>query len=326
MNSIDYKQKYLKYKNKYLELKALEISQKEVQTQIQTQTGGHMYASGQYLFLIPDDKKQLVDNELIVKDKIIPSLDKLTNELGNCTKFMRIGFTSTGNNKTIYANQSSWDVASREATKAKETIQPYAEKAWNATVQGAKAISDVTIQGAKAFGSVVSQGTNQMTKLITDDKTDGKTDKEKKSLETKDKTKDETNAELEETIRPEDLMSSTEETIRPEDLMNSSEKPPKVIEQTAQTAQTAQMGGDDTQCDKMPLTLPSDIKPLESLNDVNEENIKKIVKFINEKQGGEKNKIARAVVIEKKGTFGKVFVLGDYTITYSENTIQVSKK
>lgn len=157
MISVDYKQKYLKYKNKYLELK--------VQEQ-QIQTGGFMYASGEYVFFIPNSKKQLVDNELLVENSNISSLDKFTTELGTCSRFLRIG--STVNNKTIYTNQSSMDVMKREAKKMEdktvvayniakdETIKawdaskPYVDKAWNATKQGAQTVGTIAKQGYDA--------------------------------------------------------------------------------------------------------------------------------------------------------------------------------
>ena len=119
MSSIDYKQKYLKYKNKYLELKALQ--------EFEPQTGGFVYAPGKYLFFIPENKSKFdtqTPNELGPDYKsilvntngtIVGSLDNLTNYLGNCTKFLRVGKTSTGYDfantyNTLYSNQSSSDV------------------------------------------------------------------------------------------------------------------------------------------------------------------------------------------------------------------------
>lgn len=154
MNAVDYKEKYLKYKNKYIELKT---------QQEQKNIGGFMYAPGEYIFFIPESKKQLVDNELLVKNKTVLSLDKLTNNLGNCTRFLRIG--SNVNNKTIYTNQSSFDVIKRETKDVKDkTVQgynvakeetkkawdvskPYVDKTWEATKQGAKVVADATSQG-----------------------------------------------------------------------------------------------------------------------------------------------------------------------------------
>ena len=119
-----------------------------------------MYASGEYVFFIHESKKQLVDNELLVKNSTIPSLYKFTTELGTCSRFLRIG--SNVNNKTIYTNQSSMDVMKREAKKMEdktvaaynvskdeskktwEASKPYVDKAWDTTKQGVQAVGSFT--------------------------------------------------------------------------------------------------------------------------------------------------------------------------------------
>lgn len=93
---MNYKQKYIKYKNKYLELKSL-------------QTGGFLYSSGQYIFFIPESKKDIIDNKNYVKDNIILNLNTFTTNLDNCTKFMKIGSTINGSYDEIYTNQSSYE-------------------------------------------------------------------------------------------------------------------------------------------------------------------------------------------------------------------------
>jgi hypothetical protein len=155
MSSINYKQKYLKYKNKYLELKT--------QQELQYQTGGFAYTPGKYLFFIPDDKSNFdtqKPNELgedyksilvDTKGKIVGSLDSLTDYLGNCTKFLRVGKTSSGYDfantyNTIYSNQSSSNVIRREAKDSYVAAKPYidtvvdttkkvAEQSWNTAKQ-----------------------------------------------------------------------------------------------------------------------------------------------------------------------------------------------
>ena len=118
MNSVDYKQKYLKYKNKYLELKALEESK------LNLQTGGVIYKPGDYVFFIPEDQASYIsvysENSYLNKDGTFKNgFDKFTNYLGNCAKFLRVGkpsvtgkdFANTYN--TVYTNQSSASVFQR---------------------------------------------------------------------------------------------------------------------------------------------------------------------------------------------------------------------
>lgn len=134
MSSIDYKQKYLKYKNKYLELKT--------QQELKPQTGGFVYAPGKYLFFIPENKSNFDTDKpselgqdyktILVNTNgtIVGSLDNLTNYLGNCTKFLRVGKTSTGYDlantyNTLYSNQSSSDIVKREAKDVYVAAKPY---------------------------------------------------------------------------------------------------------------------------------------------------------------------------------------------------------
>jgi hypothetical protein len=147
MSSIDYKQKYIKYKNKYIELKALEELNK-----LNQQTGGFAYAPGEYVFFIPANKddfdsqipknfgqKQLVDDKGNILG--LKGLDDLTNYLGDCTKFLRVGRTTTGFDiantyNTLYANQSTGSVVKREANDAWVAAKPYVDYAINTTKQG----------------------------------------------------------------------------------------------------------------------------------------------------------------------------------------------
>lgn len=148
MDTIDYNQKYLKYKKKYLELKA--------QQESLNQTGGFVYTPGKYLFFIPESKadfdsqipKEFCQKKLVDADgTIVGSLDSLTNYLGNCTKFLRVGKTSTGFDfantyNTLYSNQSSTDVSKRETKEAYEKAKPYIESAVKTTKQGAEQIAE----------------------------------------------------------------------------------------------------------------------------------------------------------------------------------------
>ena len=262
MNSIDYKQKYLKYKNKYLELKTQEQK---------IQSGGFMYPSGEYVFFIPESKKQLVDNEILVKNNVIPSLDKFTTELGNCSRFLRIG--STVNNKTIYTNQSSMDVMKREAKKIEDkTVSAYnvskdeSKKAWEASKPYLDKAWDATKQGAHTVGSVTAQGYNA--------------------------------------------------------AKNSLTKKPEINEKP-----TEQAGGDDN-CDKSPISLPTELKGFDFDNEVNENSLVDYINLINQKQGSDK--IARTIVLQKKtnsfGFGGETRLKYDFAVSYNGDNVIVTKK
>lgn len=262
MNSIDYKQKYLKYKNKYLQLKTQEQK---------IQSGGFMYASGEYVFFIPESKKQLVDNEILVKNNVIPSLDKFTTELGNCSRFLRIG--SIVNNKTIYTNQSSMDVMKREAKKIEDkTVSAYnvskdeSKKAWEASKPYLDKAWDATKQAAHTVGSVTAQGYNTAKDSLT--------------------------------------------------------KKPEINEKL-----TEQTGGDDD-CDKLPISLPDNLKGFSFDNEVNENSLIDYINLINQKQGSDK--IARAIVLQKKtnsfGFGGETRLKYDFDVSYNGDNVIVTKK
>ena len=290
MNQIDYKQKYLKYKTKYLELKTQEQ---------QIQTGGFMYASGEYVFFIPESKKQLVDNELLVKNSIIPSLDKFTTELGTCSRFLRIG--STVNNKTIYTNQSSMDVMKREAKKMEDkTVAAYnvakdeSKKAWEASKPYVDKAWDATKQGAQAVGSIAKQGYDAAKDALT------------KKPE----------------VKPE--MSDTLGSI--DDLQTTDEEKPKE-EKVQELTLDKKVGGADD-CDKLPIPLPANLKGFNFDNEVNEINLVDYIKLINEKQGSEK--IGRAIVVQKKtntfGFSGETKLKYDFAVSYDGEKVVVIRK
>lgn len=250
-----YKLKYTKYKNKYLELKSK-----------QNQVGGYAYAPGQYVFFVPTRMGGIIDS--IGSDKIISSLDNFTTSLGNCTRFLRIGTTISGSNKTIYTNQSSFDVAGREAKEAK--------KVTGEALESAKKTTGEAWEAAKPHLKEAWETTKQTT---------GKAwDATKQGIET--------------------LAKKTKEA------QNT---------QNAQTAQTQGQAGGENDCDKQPIQLPVGLKPFESLNDIKTSALPEYVKLINERQGSEK--IGRVIVVEKKGMFGKVFLLNDFVVNYGENNV-----
>lgn len=123
-----YKQKYLKYKKKYLELKELQ--------------GGNIYQSGLYVFFLTNEGVGYLP-----PDNIIPDFNKFTDNIGNCSWFLRIGKTFTGMDAlhtydTIYTNRGlSNMLASR-------------------SIDSAKAVGSATISGAKAVGSATVAGVN----------------------------------------------------------------------------------------------------------------------------------------------------------------------
>lgn len=293
MNSVDYKQKYLKYKNKYLELKAQEQ---------QIQTGGFMYASGEYVFFIPESKKQLLDNELLVKNSIIPSLDKLTTELGSCSRFLRIG--PTVNNKTIYTNQSSIDVMKKEAKKMEDkTVAAYnvakdeSKKAWEASKPYVDKAWDATKQGAQAVGIIAKQGY----------------DAAKDALTKKPEVKPEVKPEMSDTLGSITELQTTDK-----------EKPKEIVQEITLEEQVG--GADD--CDKLSIPLPANLKGFSFDNEVNETSLVDYIKLINEKQGSEK--IGRAIVVQKKtnsfGFGGETRLKYDFAVSYDDNKVVVVKK
>jgi hypothetical protein len=167
MNSIDYKQKYLKYKNKYLELKDIE-KQKVL-------SGGFMYVPGEYVFFIPESTKKFVDNDYFVNNNNnIPSLDKLTTQLGNCTRFLRIG--TNVNNKTIYTNQSSMDVIKRETKDIKDkSIETYndakdkTQQAWVEAKPYVDQVANTASNLANTASNLATQAVNLVIKKGGDD-------------------------------------------------------------------------------------------------------------------------------------------------------------
>lgn len=279
MNSIDYKQKYLKYKNKYLELKAQEQK---------IQSGGYMYSSGEYVFFIPERTSNFDANEAYVKNGVISSLDKLTNYLGNCSRFLRIG--STVNNKTIYTNQSSADVLKRESKDIKDksvaaynVVKDESKKAWDAAQPYVNKTLEVAKQGAQSVSNVASQGYNATKDVLT------------KKPDVKDKTVD--------TIHPSDLETTDEEKHE------------------------EQVGGDND-CDKLPIPLPANLKGFSFDNEVNESSLIDYIKLINEKQGSEKISRVIVVQKKTNsfGFGGETRLKYDYVVTYDGDKINVARK
>jgi hypothetical protein len=302
MNSNDYKQKYLKYKNKYLELKALEKSNK-----INQQTGGFAYAPGEYVFFIPANKadfdsqspkdfnqKKLIDeNGNILGMK---GLDDLTNYLGNCTKFLRVGkslFDLTNSYNTLYANQSSVSVIKREVNDVKVAVQPYANAAY-ATAKQAVGFSDVTKQNEIQ----TNQKSNELTGLTKNDINDS-------------------------TIHSSDL-ENTEMDLTTETNQDSNQATNKVTNQI-------KVGGDG-ECVKIPQKLSSDLL-IETQNDISEPKLQKIVEFIikNGLQGTDlENRISRIIYVKKPLIPGKpttIDMARNYVVNYdSDNKVSVTKK
>jgi len=96
----DYQNKYLKYKNKYFELK----------NKLELQTGGFLYSEGIYVFLYNSFK---LGPDPFMKNSVNPTpynninLDKLTNTLGNCAYYFKIGGDISDN--AIHQNKSNMD-------------------------------------------------------------------------------------------------------------------------------------------------------------------------------------------------------------------------
>lgn len=267
MSELMYKKKYLKYKNKYLELKNQ-----------QNQVGGYAYAPGQYVFFIPNRIGPLIDT--IPSDKVIKSLDNFTTMLGNCTRFLRIG-TNISDNKTIYTNQSSFDVSKRatgealveakratgeayEATKkatgeAWDATKPKLEQAWDATKKTTGEAWDATKPKLEQAWDATKQGVENLSKKASDTYENMKTPK------------------------------------------NSSQE------------------GGENDCNKLPIPLPNDFKIPNSLYDITKETLPRYLDIINKNQGNEK--IGRIIVVEKKGMFGKVLLLKDFKVNMENGEI-----
>lgn len=280
MDSVDYKQKYLKYKNKYMELKAQEQK---------IQSGGHMYSSGEYVFFIPEKTSNFDANQAYVKNGTILSLDKLTNYLGNCTKFLRIG--STVNNKTIYTNQSSTDVLKRETKDIKDkSVAAYnvakdeSKKAWDASKPYVDKTLEVAKQGAKAVGNVATQAYNATKDVL---------------------------------IKKQDVKDEMTDTIHPSDLETTDEEKPK----------EQQVGGDND-CDKLPIPLPDNLKGFSFDNEVNEKSLIDYIELINKKQPNEKISRV-IVVQKKTNSFGfggETRLKYNFNVSYDNNEQIVVKK
>jgi len=282
----DYEQKYLKYKKKYLELKQLEKSLKNAS--INNMTGGYAYMAGKYVFFIPENDAGKVD--LIGTDKVIKSLDKFTTSLGNCTRFVRIGFASvdpTHQYDTIYTNQSSLDVASRESNKAYQATKEAATNAYN--------VSKTAYGTASKEASKAYEASKEAAKNVYD--------VSKKAYGT----------------------ASAEASKAYEASKAAYKAASDAYKSTPSNSKLTSQNGGDNNCDKLPIKL-SDVglKPIASLNDVNDTVVKDYVSKINEKQSD--NKIGRVIVIEKTGTFGSVHLYQDFSVSYDGNNIQVTKK
>lgn len=242
-SSSDYKQKYIKYKNKYLKLKA-----SEEQKQKQIQSGGYMYSSGEYIFFIPEKTSNFDKQEYGESNGKISSLDKFTDNLGNCTRFLRIG--ANVNNKTIYSNQSFTDVVKRETMKIEnKTMDVYnvvkdkSQKAWNASQPYVDNVLDITKQSGQAIANVGKQGYE--------------TAKEGYG----------------------DIIKKLES--------NNKDESKKQLGSSNNTYGGANEESNDN-CNKLPIPLPENLKGFSFDNEVNETSLVDYIKLINEKQGGDK--------------------------------------
>jgi len=304
MNSIDYQQKYLKYKNKYLELKA--------QQELEHLTGGFVYAPGKYLFFIPENKSKFdtqTPNELGPDYKsilvntngiIVSSLDNLTNYLGNCTKFLRVGKTSTGYDfantyNTLYSNQSSTDVIKREAKDAYVAAKPYIDTAADTT----KKVAEQSWNTVKQAGKEIGEHVKKMT--------------EKKPEATNDST-----------IHDSDLDGS--------DTENSETKKPETKKPETQKPEKIKIEGGEGECVRESKKIEDKNLLIGDINGVREDKLALIIKFIDENnlQGtNPENKISRIILVEKPVVPGKsstVDMARNFKVSYEDDKVTVTKK
>jgi hypothetical protein len=307
MTSIDYKQKYLKYKNKYIELKALEEL-----TQLNEQTGGFAYTPGEYVFFIPESKanfdsqtpiyfgqKKFVDSNGNILG--LSGLDDLTNYLGNCTKFLRVGKTSSGFDlantyNTLYSNQSTGTVIKRESNDAWVAAKPYVDSAINTTKQVAEKTWDVAKQGVSNIGVTVNEISNQVSNQVSE--------QIKKA-----------------NAKPDTKPDTSDSTIHMSDVASTDTEQNKVGG-----------SGADEECIKVPQKISKDLL-IGTQNEVTEDKLMKIVKFIkdNKLQGTDpNNKISRIIYVKKPLVPGKpttIDMARNFVVNYNgDNIVSISKK
>ena len=314
MSTIDYKQKYLKYKNKYLELKSLQESESQkTQTPQTPQTGGFVYAPGKYLFFIPQNKKNFdtktpgelgPDHKTILVNTngtIVGNLDNLTNYLGNCTKFLRVGKTSTGYDfantyNTLYSNQSSGDVIKREAKPYIDTTKKVVEQSINTAIQTGKEIGE------------------QAKKIM-----------EKKSV---------SDSELSNsTIHSSDLENTNTENpeLNKQELNKpvSTNQEPIITTGGGEGEEGEEGEGEENQCERKPIKLSKELL-IGDINSVREEKLLQIVKLINDTQGTDpNNKISRIILVEKPVIPGKpstIDLARNFSVLYQNNDISKIQK
>lgn len=283
MNSSDYKQKYIKYKNKYLELKA-----SEEQKQKQIQSGGYMYSSGEYIFFIPEKTSSFNRGEYIDSNGKISSLDKFTDNLGNCTRFLRIG--TNVNNKTIYTNQSFTDVVKRETNKIEDktvdafnVVKDKSQKAWNASQPYIDNALDVTKQSGQAIANVGKQGYT--------------------------------------------LAKEEYENMRKKLESNNKDESKKQLGSSNNTYGGANEESNDN-CNKLPIPLPENLKGFNFDNEVNETSLVDYIKLINEKQGGDKitRVIVVQKKTNSFGFGGESRLKYNFDVKYDGDKVEIKKK
>jgi len=116
MSNLLFKDKYLKSKENYLNLL------------ITKQEGGIIYDSGKYIFFIPSNNTNEIDNLIDKNNNLTSSFNHFTDKIGKESKFLRIGTTKTGidiNNtyNYIYPNQGIIAIQNRRNTNLYANIK-----------------------------------------------------------------------------------------------------------------------------------------------------------------------------------------------------------
>lgn len=299
MNSKNYREKYLKYKKKYIELKA--------QHELNMQEGGNVYAPGNYLFFIPEKKadfdsqvsKEFGQKKLVEEDGTVLSFNNLTDYLGNCTRFLRVGTTTTGFDtlntyNTLYTNRGTKEIIKKDANDTWIATKPYIDKA----VEKVQDVAKYTAEKAKEGYEVVKDKTKDLMKPKVTDSSDA-------SIQFS---------------SDDEQQQSKQEVPKQEELKQEMSEEQNIL----------QTGGDN-ECKIESLKLDKNLL-LKSENSINEDKLSKIIKFIESKNiqdSKPENKITRIIYVKKPIIPGKMTIidkLREFDVNYVEDDVQISRR
>lgn len=269
------------------------------------QDGGNVYAPGNYLFFIPANKtdfdsqipKEFGQKKLVEEDGTVLSFNNLTDYLGNCTRFLRVGTTTTGFDtlntyNTLYTNRGTKEIIKKEANDAWVASKPYIDKA----VEKAQDVAKYTAEKAKEGYEVVKDKTKDLMKPKVTDSSDA-------SIQ----------------------FSSDDEQQQSKQEEPKQEVPKQEMSEEQNILQT----GGDNECKIESLKLDKNLL-LKSENSINEDKLKEIIKSIESKYiQGSKNKITRIIYVKKPIVPGKMTIidkLREFDVKYNGDVVFVTKR